>query len=355
MIERALERALERSIEKAVERAASAPPYVGPLDLVPGAVVALDQWAASAAKLGTALYTIRSDLEDTETTYNSDGTTGTPPILTISSAAPTFNRIGATDDGNTEIVLTSAANVKVGQMLTGAGIEFGAIVTDISSAPTISIFPAPTATNAAASLTFYPSRIKSWTNQGAVNPVIQETADLQPVWIASASGSQPGILFNGNQGGKLVSQSDVTLSSSSYTEFLVLKVGNFAGATTVNIPGNADWAVGVANDSISVFSQGGSDGNGFFADGDTSSYCVIDAAWGPEAANSYFVNGVPQECFDDSYGTGIPGPLSAPMTIGDGPTRCVIVAKYTWNSILSNGDRLAIRQLFATRYGITLP
>jgi hypothetical protein len=59
--------------------------YTGPLDIVPGAVVAYDQRALSAAKRGTALYTIREDTGDTTQSFNSDATTGAAPIAAITA------------------------------------------------------------------------------------------------------------------------------------------------------------------------------------------------------------------------------------------------------------------------------
>jgi len=59
--------------------------YTGPLDLVPGAVVAYGQRALSAAKLGTALYTIREDGGNTTQSFNSDATTGDAPVAAITT------------------------------------------------------------------------------------------------------------------------------------------------------------------------------------------------------------------------------------------------------------------------------
>lgn len=59
--------------------------YEGPLDIVPGAVAAYGQRALSAAKRGTALYTIRRDSDDTTQSFSSDATTGDAPAATISA------------------------------------------------------------------------------------------------------------------------------------------------------------------------------------------------------------------------------------------------------------------------------
>jgi len=59
--------------------------YTGPLDIVPGAVVAYGQRALSAAKRGTALYTLREDAGDTTQSFNSDAVTGDAPVAAITA------------------------------------------------------------------------------------------------------------------------------------------------------------------------------------------------------------------------------------------------------------------------------
>ena len=59
--------------------------YEGPLDIVAGAVVAYGQRALCAAKLGTALYTIRESSGDTTQSFSSDATTGEAPVASITT------------------------------------------------------------------------------------------------------------------------------------------------------------------------------------------------------------------------------------------------------------------------------
>src|SRR6185369_4240518 len=61
----------------ALDASAGPPPsYTGPLDVVPGAVVAYGQRAMAAANLGSPVYTIRRDSDDAKQAFNSDATTG---------------------------------------------------------------------------------------------------------------------------------------------------------------------------------------------------------------------------------------------------------------------------------------
>jgi hypothetical protein len=62
-----------------------APSYTGPLDIVAGAVVAYGQRALSAAKRGSALYTIRRSSDNTTQSFSSDATTGAAPTASITS------------------------------------------------------------------------------------------------------------------------------------------------------------------------------------------------------------------------------------------------------------------------------
>lgn len=61
------------------------PSYVGPLDILPGALVAYSQRAMSAAKRGYALYTIKEEGGDTTQSFNSDATTGDAPVAAITT------------------------------------------------------------------------------------------------------------------------------------------------------------------------------------------------------------------------------------------------------------------------------
>src|SRR6185295_2136604 len=59
--------------------------YVGPLDLVSGALVAYGQRALSAAKRGQAIYTLKRSSDDATQEFNSDASTGVAPVSDISA------------------------------------------------------------------------------------------------------------------------------------------------------------------------------------------------------------------------------------------------------------------------------
>src|SRR5882724_10471385 len=92
-------------------------PYIGPLNLVPGSVVAYGQRALSAAKLGSALYTIREDAGDTTQSFNSDVVTGDAPVAAITSflaGASGFVTVWNDQSGNMSNALQVTAGLQPG-------------------------------------------------------------------------------------------------------------------------------------------------------------------------------------------------------------------------------------------------
>ena len=59
--------------------------YTGPLDLVPGAVVAYGVRALSAAWLGESIFRLRRDSDDAELDFEADAVTGEAPVATINT------------------------------------------------------------------------------------------------------------------------------------------------------------------------------------------------------------------------------------------------------------------------------
>ena len=156
---------------RSVPPAGEAPPsYTGPLDLVPGVILAYDQRAASAAKLGTALYTILSDRSGTTDQFESNATTGVAPFATMGTfIGSPFTHTGAVVDTLDTITLSdSFADVAVGQVISGTNIPAGTYVISVGSMPIISISQAANGTDAAQVLTFTPNGIpQPWVDQSA--------------------------------------------------------------------------------------------------------------------------------------------------------------------------------------------
>lgn len=63
----------------------SSPSYTGPLDLVPGAVVAYGVRALSAAWLGQNIFRLRRDSDDAEMNFAADAVTGEAPVAAIAT------------------------------------------------------------------------------------------------------------------------------------------------------------------------------------------------------------------------------------------------------------------------------
>ena len=90
--------------------------YEGPLDIVPGAVVAYGQRALSSAKRGTALYTIRESGGDTTQSFSSDASTGEAPAAAVTTFLNGNDGFGTVwmDQGTAEAnVLQATANLQL--------------------------------------------------------------------------------------------------------------------------------------------------------------------------------------------------------------------------------------------------
>lgn len=70
---------------KAGPVASAEPEYEGPLDLVPGAVVAYGVRALSAAMLGQNIFRLRRDSDDAESNFVADAVTGDAPVVAIAT------------------------------------------------------------------------------------------------------------------------------------------------------------------------------------------------------------------------------------------------------------------------------
>lgn len=309
------------SVGTTIQSGGEEPAYSGPLDIVTGAVAAYSQRALSTANLGSPLYTIRRDSDDTTQSFSSDGTTGDAPVADITTFLGGAN--GFIETWNDQSA--SAADAS------------------------------------------------------------QATLSIQPSWVASANNSLPGIYFPNTGGTTpgpvfyLLSSNDLSFTSGGATVFAVVEVSsanpysNFIFATT-----NAVTNAGV--DLVVPFGLPEAAG-GFYCDielndgteaagGDSAGpvasipdqYALIEGAiafgtW------SIKVNGVALSQFDSSD-TGALGAFNAgPITIGaDGPAETLgadallgtLQELIIYSGVVSDANRTLIRQNIATYYGITI-
>lgn len=190
--------------------------YTGPLDLLPGAVVAWDQRAASAAKLGTSLYTLVADRNDTTTEFNSNINNGAAPFADIAAfKGSAFNHTGeVTDLSSTIILADSYTDVSVKQAISGADIPANAAVDSVDSLPSIAISAQATGSNPAEVLTFAPNAfLKFWTDQSA-NGYINTDQGINSPTVTIAGDNIPKLGAIPNYGGTIIVPGVVWLSGA---------------------------------------------------------------------------------------------------------------------------------------------
>lgn len=176
-----------------------APTYEGPLDFIPGTVGYSAARALSVDALGTALYTLRRTSDSTTQSFSSDASTGAAPSASIAIfIGPTFPKTGAVVQDVTDIVLTDATGVQVGQGVSGTDIPAGASVTGVAGM-TVSIDAVPLGSNPAETLTFTQHGYCSLVNDQSGNSRngSQATESLQPIWIADGGASKPALSYFG--------------------------------------------------------------------------------------------------------------------------------------------------------------
>ena len=354
--------------------------YVGPLDIVAGAVVGYSQRALSSALRGSGVYTIRRTSDNTSQTFESDPTTGEVDAAAIDAfiGSGSFDQTGAVTSGSNSITLVSASGVHVGQQLSGAGIPAPSYVTDISSAPTITISQNATASNAAEVLTFtQKGYVSSWIDQsGNLLSVVNMTEANQPWWENNSINDKPALRTGfdaplGDQGPLrfLATASNVSLPNGEFT---------FIWVFTFPVGDVADTLMGMNSvafdhDVMQIIQGVNSVWTFDFVTSAGEIYGSADSGLGPLTANPYITDtGMTSEAGDWCLnGTSYPlvygqtqaaGAISNRLAIGaDDPSGS---DRFGWNgriaefliypTKLSDTDRLAIRQNIASYYGITL-
>ena len=281
--------------------------YEGPLDVVPGAVLALGNWAMSAATRGSPLYTIREDSGDTEQSFNSNAITGLAPEASIA---------------------------------TFLGVNNGFI-----------------------------SLWNNYGTDINIESLIQPVLELQPKWITDGTTTSVPC-FSDSDGATFSQLSQVPMDTSfeAITIFAVSQIDSDASPAAGFFDADADAGDGMefivstgevlgfgcfdatVTNEVNVTTDPGA--------------CTLDAfhifevKGSSNATMEFRVDGV-VKAITASAGNGVFGPIIAlyPNTLirraADANTR--LAALLIYDSVLSAADCLAVRQNIATRCGITLP
>lgn len=323
--------------------------YTGPLDLVPGAVVAYGQRALSAAKLGTALYTIQEDFGGTSQSFNSDETTGEAPVSAISAFIPgPFTQTGAVTDTLATILLVDATGVAKGQAIVGVGIPADTIVTSILSSPTIDISNPATETHGAESLTFTPNGNGFvWIDQSGNSNYLERLENPSAgfgKWIPGVLNNRPG--FKDSVFTQPIGAS-ISFPTGEFTIFVVSKgpaeVIAQTGAAYMDATSGSSMAAILSDEEADSCGAGYT---GLVTDG---SYILTDMVC-KTGGTSGFVNGS-EITANENLDSGIVGVVSGRLVVDYGDFLEVVI----YDTALSAPNRIAIRQNIASYYGITLP
>lgn len=170
--------------------------YEGPLDLVPGAILAHSiAHALSSAKRGTSLYTIQRTSDGSTQAFSSDATTGLAPSASIAAfiGSASFTAAGDLSSGSNSVTVDTTG-VVIGQKVSGNGIPSNTFVVSVGEG-TITVSKAATDNLTGETLTFL--------QQGKLTEVVDQSAnseDLAPVddgptlWVPNVQSAHPGIL-----------------------------------------------------------------------------------------------------------------------------------------------------------------
>ncbi len=277
--------------------------YTGPLDIVPGAVVAYGQRALSAARLGSPLYTIREDAGDTTQSFSSDAVTGEAPVAEITAFLAGANGFVTTwndQSANAADVSQAVSNIQPGFVLDAIpALKQQGNTGYLEASPTLDSFSAITA--------FF-----------VVSSAIGGHASKAIDWYSSGSGF---ITINMNPGAVsfAIGEIDVDNGSDDGT--------HEAGTTT------GQWLSDTSPVIVVVRSSGGTP--------DVSVNGITPLAATPYGDNVFGPTGVITYVNTPSFGSGAADTLFREEIV--------------YNSALSDGDVTAILQNIAAANGITLP
>lgn len=273
--------------------------YTGPLDIQGDAVVAYSSARAlSAAKRGTALYTIREDAGDTTQSFDSDEVTGEAPVYAITAFLDGANGFVATWDdqsANVAHVSNSAANQPAFDL---------SVIPALKSGANAYLTTSPTLPSLSSIHAFFV--VSSGAGGRTIKPID---------WYSSGSGFitptlSPGVIF---------AAGSIDFDNGSDDG------ANEAGITT------GQWLVDSNPVIVELVSSGGT----------------------PDI----FVNG--QAVAGTPYGNNVFGPTGIITYIDVASFGSGTADTFVWEELvyetITGGEATAIRQNIAAYYGITLP
>jgi len=295
--------------QASTRNAASGPPpsYTGPLDVVPGAVVAYGQRAMAAANLGSPVYTIRRDSDDATQAFNSDATTGAVDPAAIAA-------------------------------FIGGGNGFITTWNDYGTAG---------------------------------EDGVQATNGSQPAWTASVFGSVPALSGDGSDDFLATAGNIVLANGAFTYVFVIDSSsigGALAGINSDQVSGAGEYigaglfGVGLGPTDFKFFCDASSDGANTNEAGGTSHNATVAASnvvvirW--DGTNtSYRINGVdvtPNLSFDFGTVGSITGPLA--LFAADAVPASFLLGKIgeglIYDTYLSDGDTTSLEANISTYYGI---
>lgn len=293
----------------AAARPASGGGYTGPLDLVPGAVVAFGQRAMSSALLGSALYTIRRDSDNATQSFSSDATTGAAPAASVAAF------LGA-----------------AGGFVTTLNLADGTTATQATAADQPQIFPT------APSIGF---------GDGSVPEILLATP------LLTLTGPSLTVFATLDVSGSTVFGSDVfgvgfeTLAGGCHFSVDFQAPDQFSIALLIQDAAHANgWTVSTGLATAAV---------------DTSKPVIIEA--GCDGTDGFVaINGTALAATVQGHGSGVFTEITEVLAIGNddatGPASPLLYdlreLEVYAPLLMGSSDRLALRQNIATYYGITL-
>lgn len=327
--------------------------YEGPLDIVSGAVVAFDNRGYGSAAIGNPLYDILRTSDGGVQTFDveADGSAPSAEISTYVGAA-TFNKTGEAVDTSADVLLTNAAGVVVGQLVSCANFPIGTYVADTFSAPTIRLSNPASGSDAAASFTFtQQGKVSKWCGVGFD---VDDNGGAGVLWKPNIQNGIPGMYKFGDLTADTLS---LSLPNGGFTLFVVavkdfeLTLEDGAGAELSCLMSRGNAGEFYLTDGTNTC------GAEFAPTGDSNAHIYeVSSQFG---ATTLLIDGAAQ-LDDGSLDDG--GAVSA-VTMTD----CTIAigrifdeynspgfAIYLWPSVLSAGNKTAIRTNIATYYGISI-
>lgn len=363
--------------------------YTGPLDLVPGAVVAYGVRALSAAWLGQPLFRLRRSYDDEEMTFNADPVTGDAPLSQIQefgeegvslqqvlsativnggsgytpNSVVTVQVLGGTLEPGFEAyvdVNTDGAGVAVSV----AGINYGGEYTVVPTNPASTNADPDPGTGLTLNLTtdyIYELYLVLWYDQvgDADMPGVDGDPTYDPLFVRNFLNGRPGFTHRtGNTKGNLETTGlSIALNGEcSGIAFMSLGTEDGGSATGTEWYSEQDAthnATYEGQNAVQMFyNDGDNQARASHADVESHSGAVFDCGWKFGTRNAY-INGTEIALVDGDQGVA-PGNMTVGaytvIYMGHGTSELIVYPTY-----IPPTQRLSGRENVAEYYGQVLP